>query len=106
MYATAKKRDEIYICQGCFDARDAAFKGVPDGVVVCPACGGNGRRRQWYLEGTMAGPCEMCAVTGFVYADTARPVSVSVLNQIAVASGFSFDRFEAEGIRWRKGRSS
>lgn len=95
-------RESVYITQGCADARDLAFKCVPDPVAVCPLCHGNGKRRQWYLEGMMTGPCDFCAVSGFIYRNTSKGVPISVTNQIAVASGYSFRRFEMCGIDWQR----
>lgn len=94
-------RDYVYIAQGCADARDIEFKSIPVGIQVCPSCEGNGKRVQRYLEGRMTGPCDFCSATAFVYMDTARPVPTSVTNQIAVANGLEFRRFEAHGIDWR-----
>ena len=90
----------VYIVSGCLDARDLEFKGVPDAVMVCPFCLGNGKRKQWYLEGRSTRPCDFCDVSGFVYKATCRGVPISVTNQIAVASGLRFRRFQTHGIDW------
>ena len=95
-------REYIHITTGCLDARDIAFRGVPDGVIACLSCHGNGKRVQRYIEGRFTGPCDLCQATGFVYRDTARPVPLSVTNQIAVASGVSFRQFHAFGIDWSR----
>lgn len=95
------EREYVYITQGCNDARDLEFKGIPPGIEVCPSCHGNGKRLQRYLEGRMSGPCDFCDANAFVYTNTARPVPDSVTNQIAVASGLSVRRFHAHGIDWK-----
>jgi ssDNA-binding Zn-finger/Zn-ribbon topoisomerase 1 len=84
--------DYVYIADGCLDARDIEFKGVPPGVMICPICRGNGKYVQNYFEGRLIGPCAgygCCDVTGFVYTNTGRAVPISVTNQIAVASGLA-----------------
>lgn len=100
---SVKERDYVYIARGCADARDLGFTGIPDGIVVCPSCHGNGKRLQWYCDAPrMTGPCDFCKTTGFVYSETARPVPISVTNQIAVASGLGFRRFDSHGIDWTR----
>ena len=94
-------RDYVCIANECIDARDVVFTGIPAGIETCPMCHGNGKRVQRYLEGRMMGPCDFCDATAFVYTHTAKPVPISVTNQIAVASGLSFRRFDAHGIDWR-----
>lgn len=99
---TKSKREYVNITHGCTDARDLTFKYVPDHVAVCPVCHGNGKYRQWYIEGTMTGPCDFCSVSGFVYRNTSNGVPISVTNQIAVANGYSFRRFQMYGIDWNR----
>lgn len=100
-----KMRDYVYIADDCLDARDIEFKGIPPGVELCPICHGNGKYVQRYLEGRMTGPCTgyaCCDASGFVYTDTARAVPISVTNQIAVASGLTYRRFESHGLDWSR----
>ena len=97
------KREYVYISQGCIDARDINFK-MPETVDRCFACHGNGRRVQRYIEGTMSGECDWCDGAGFRYRGDpkcSRGVPDSVINQIAVASGVTFRRFQAHGLDWR-----
>lgn len=101
-----KEREYVYITDGCLDARDIKFKCL-DGIEVCPLCHGNGKRVQTYNNGCgmgfsrSTGPCDFCNVTGFVYKDTARGVTLSVTNQIAVASGVISTRYDAFGLDWQ-----
>jgi hypothetical protein len=100
------ERAYVYIAKGCLDARDLEFKGIPPGVQICPMCHGNGKYVQRYMEGRLTGSCTgyaCCDVTGFVYIDTARAVPISVTNQIAVASGLVYQRFDIYGLDWRRG---
>ena len=99
--ADTKEREHVFIVDGCLDARDIEFKGIPERVELCPICLGNGRRRQRYIEGVMSGPCDFCDATGFVYKETARGVPMSVTNQIAVASGVRVKRFYSHGLDWK-----
>ena len=94
------EREWVSLGSGCADARDLKFEGVPESIVICPFCHGNGKRRQRYIEGRMTGRCDFCDVSGFVYRDTSRGVPESVLNQIAVASGLRYRRYEMYGIDW------
>jgi hypothetical protein len=94
------EREYVYITQGCLDARDIKFEGVPVMIEICPLCHANGKRVQYYMEGKMTGPCDFCNAAGFVYKDTARGVPLSVTNQIAVASGVKLQSFFAHGIDW------
>lgn len=96
------KREYVYITQGCLDARDIEFKGVPAMVEICPMCHANGKHVQHYREGKMTGPCDFCDAAGFVYKGTARGVPISVTNQIAVASVVKFQSFFAYGIDWTR----
>lgn len=96
------EREYAGITQGCLDARDLKFKGIPVGVVVCLTCHGNGKYRQYYIEGRMVGRCDSCDANGFVYQHTARAVPFSVTNQIAVASGLNVRRFDIYGLDWTK----
>jgi hypothetical protein len=97
-------RPYVYLHQGCADARDLEFK-TPDGIVRCFACEGNGKYVQRYIEGSMTGSCDWCKAFGFRYEDADRPVSESVLNQIAVASNLEYQRCDIYGIDWRRAQS-
>lgn len=101
MAVIQQKREYVYIAADCVDARDIPFAGIPEEIVVCPLCEGNGKRVQRYIEGRMSGPCDFCDVSGFVYRSTSRGVPISVTNQIAVASGVSF-RCYHDGIDWHR----
>lgn len=97
-----KEREYVSITQGCLDARDIKFKGIPEGIEICPLCKGNGKWYQHYMEGKFTGACTLCDAKGFVYTATAKPVPVSVTNQIAVASGMTYKRFDIYGLDWKK----
>jgi hypothetical protein len=101
---TSKKpeRRYVYIATGCLDARDIEFKGIPPGIARCYMCQGNGKYVQTYLEGRLTGPCDCCDVAGFVYTNTGRAVPISVTNQIAVASGLSFQWSNIYGLDWKR----
>jgi hypothetical protein len=99
------ERPYVYITDGCLDARDIEFKGIPVGVKICPTCHGNGKYVQLYREGRLTGTCTgygCCDVSGFVYTNTGRGVPISVTNQIAVASGLSFRCFDVYGLDWSR----
>lgn len=95
------EREWIYITPGCVDARDLVFSGIPETVSFCLICHGNGKYKQWYIEGQSTGPCGLCESTGFIYKASERAVPLSVLNQIAVASGLEYRRYELYGIDWK-----
>lgn len=96
------KREYVYIAQDCIDARDIQFRGIPESIATCPLCHGNGKSVQHYIEGRMTGPCDFCDANGFIYRGTSRAAPLSVTNQIAVASGVTFRRYETQGIDWRR----
>lgn len=99
----SKDRSYVYITRGCADARDLEFK-TPHGIIRCWACEGNGKRVQHYIEGKTTGPCEWCKTFGFRHDSTSEPISESVLNQIAVASGLEYHRYDIYGIDWKAAR--
>ena len=97
-----QERPYVHITQGCLDARDIEFSGIPSAVEICPSCKGNGKRVQHYIEGLMTGRCDFCDANGFIYSGTAKAAPFSVTNQIAVASKVECKRFDIYGLDWRK----
>jgi hypothetical protein len=81
----SKRRPYIHIDRGDLDFRDVEGPKLPDGVVVCFSCLGNGKKVQRYCDApTMTGVCEsyLCAGSGFCtrkHAAACRPPSLTRL---------------------------
>jgi hypothetical protein len=94
--------NSIWVNSGCIDARNIIFK-LPEGIMRCYACGGNGKYRQRYCDaGTMQGSCDSCDAMGFMYSATSRGVPKSVVNQIAVANDLKCRAYDRCGLDWSR----
>lgn len=90
--------NEVYIPDAFIDIRDIKLK-LPESVIRCYACGGNGKYVQRYCDAPrLTGPCDSCKSSGFMYSETAKPVPFSVTNQIAGANRLEVR--QAWGLDW------
>jgi len=95
------ERPYCSITTGCVDLRGVELS-LPEGIVRCYACQGNGKYRQHYCDaGFLTGECGRCKMAGFMYEHNAEPVPISVTNQIAVANNLEFRGYQAFGLDWR-----
>jgi len=104
-----KERPYVYIDDGDLDFRDIKNPKLPEGVIVCFACLGNGKKRHNYCDApAMTGVCDSycCGGSGFMFAETCRAVPLSVTNQIAEMNGLDqvmpWRGVSSYGLRWRK----
>jgi hypothetical protein len=105
----SRGRPYVHIDRGDLDFRDVEGPKLPDGVVVCFSCLGNGKKVQRYCDApTMTGVCEsyLCAGSGFLYEETCRGVPTSVTNQIAGMNGLEqampWRAVSMYGLRWQR----
>ena len=109
----SKGRPYVYLDVGDLDFRDIERPKLPEGVIVCFSCQGNGKKVQLYCDApAMTGPCDsyLCGGTGFMYEDTCRGVPASVTNQIAIMNGVDqvmpWQAVSMMGLRWRRSPTS
>lgn len=96
------ERRECWIDSGCVDVRDVELS-LPQGIIRCYACGGNGKYKQRYCDaGFLTGPCDSCRASGFMYEATCEGVPASVTNQIAVSNALECRPIFAHGLEWKR----